>query len=146
MFKLFMLFALVSCATGYKPHGFSGGYSEQKVAQDMYRVSFSGNGYTGGEDVQRNLLRRCAHLTLLEGHSHFVIVGSGGDTDTSYMANTYGNQTNIYAVNKRTQTATIKMISNPLSYSVAFDAKLIFGEIPEELKRDIASGSLQKWE
>jgi hypothetical protein len=139
MTRLFVLLLLVSCATGYKPNGFSGGYSERKVAEKMYMVTFSGNRYTSASSVTDNLLKRCAHLTLLNGYTHFIIAGQGGNTDTSLLANTYGNQTNVYAINKHTQSATIRLINNPDPEVMAYNASVIFGPLPTiEGSREVA--------
>jgi hypothetical protein len=37
---------LAGCATPYQPMGALGGYQEERLAPDIYRVAFYGNGYT----------------------------------------------------------------------------------------------------
>lgn len=77
----FCLVAFLSgCATPYQSLGLGGGYSESKLDEDTYKVSFRGNGYTSQEAVQDNLLRRCAELTMQNGYKYFVILtGDGND-------------------------------------------------------------------
>ena len=82
---LFTLSLLAGCATGYKPSGFSGGYSEMALNQDSYIVSFNGNGFTGEGTVQSYLLRRCAELTLNKGYRYFVLVTGKTSVDSAIM-------------------------------------------------------------
>lgn len=56
---------LAACATGYKPEGFSGGFFELQLSENVYRVSFDGNGYTGSRRAADMALLRSAELTKL---------------------------------------------------------------------------------
>ena len=56
--------ALLGCATAYQPQGLSGGFTETQLAPDVWRVSFSGNGYTKGERAEDFAMLRSAELTL----------------------------------------------------------------------------------
>ena len=67
-------FMLVGCATSYQKKGFSGGYSETQLAENMFRVNFGGNGYTGSEQATDFALLRSAELTLEHGYKYFVLV------------------------------------------------------------------------
>lgn len=51
----------------------SGGYSDVRIDETHYRVSFAGNRLTSRERVESYLLFRAAELTLLKGYSYFVI-------------------------------------------------------------------------
>jgi hypothetical protein len=59
-----------SCAdpTPYQPdlgeQRVAGGYSEERIAEDRYRVTFSGNRACSKQHVERYLLYRAAELTL----------------------------------------------------------------------------------
>ena len=67
---------LAGCATPtpYQPLvAERGGYSEQKLAEDRYRVVFAGNPHTSAESVERHLLRRAAELTLAQGYEWFRV-------------------------------------------------------------------------
>ena len=68
---------LQACATGYQAHGLTGGYQEQKIAEDVYRVIFAGNGYASKEMVERYFMYRCAELTKEKGYKYFVVLRSG---------------------------------------------------------------------
>jgi len=64
------------CATQYQSKGLSGGFSEVKLEENVFRVSFRGNAYT---DMQRALdftLLRSAELALQNGYRYFTIINS----------------------------------------------------------------------
>ncbi|MBW7895673.1 MAG: hypothetical protein H3C27_11210 [Opitutaceae bacterium] len=71
---------LTGCATSYQSSGFTGGYSETKLAPDVVRVVFHGNGYTRQERAQDLALLRAAELTLEAGCSYFVVISKNSDT------------------------------------------------------------------
>lgn len=129
------LLTLASCATSYQKMGLSGGYEEQQLANDIYKVEFSGNGYTGSSTVEKYLMRRCAELTVEKGFSHFLIV-SGKDTTsesthTNYQTTyNYGyayGTANTYTVSKPGSEAVIKLLNNPPQNIFAYDANIILG-------------------
>jgi hypothetical protein len=68
---------LAACATAtpYQPNvkgqQVSGGFSEQRVEADRYRVNFTGNTLTSRETVERYLLYRSAELTVQQGYDWF---------------------------------------------------------------------------
>ena len=72
-------------ATPYQPappRGF--GYSEERLDQNKFRVSFRGNAQTPRETVEDYLLYRAAELTLQNGFTHFIVVGRDTEAKTSY--------------------------------------------------------------
>jgi hypothetical protein len=78
---------LTACvgATPYQPappRGF--GYSEERLDQNKFRVTFRGNAQTPRETVEDYLLYRAAELTLQNGFSHFLIIGRDTEKKTSY--------------------------------------------------------------
>jgi len=78
---------LAACvgATPYQPappRGF--GYSEERLDQNKFRVTFRGNAQTPRETVEDYLLYRAAELTLQNGFSHFLIIGRDTEKKTSY--------------------------------------------------------------
>jgi hypothetical protein len=76
--------ALAACATAtpYQPlRGSSGGFSEQRIEQNRYRVSFTGNSYTSRQRVENYLLYRAAELTLANGYDTFTIVRRDTERD-----------------------------------------------------------------
>jgi len=74
--------ALSGCAsigsTPYQPVSASnpaaGGFSDQRLDEGRYSVTFSGNRLTSRETVESYLLYRAAELTLEQGYDWFAIV------------------------------------------------------------------------
>jgi hypothetical protein len=80
------LLAACATATPYQPLGVrgaaSGGYSEQRLEENRYRVSFTGNEFTSRQRVENYLLYRAAELTLQAGYDGFTMVTRGTDPHT----------------------------------------------------------------
>jgi len=51
----------------------SGGYTDQRIEDNRYRVTFSGNTMTSRETVENYLLYRAAELTRAQGYDWFVM-------------------------------------------------------------------------
>lgn len=66
--------ALAACATPYQQSGITGGFNVIPLGQDVYRVSFGGNGFTTQETAQVYWLNRAAELTLEKGFASFEIL------------------------------------------------------------------------
>jgi hypothetical protein len=70
---------LAACATStapdYRPRlaGGTVGYNDWQLSPNRYRVSFSGSRASTRDDVEKNLLRRAAEVTLASGYTHFVL-------------------------------------------------------------------------
>jgi hypothetical protein len=84
-----LLVAGCETATPYQPLGAhnsqaSGGYSEQQIEGDRWRVSFAGNSLTARERVERYLLFRAAQLTTENGYDWFQTADRHTDQQTSY--------------------------------------------------------------
>lgn len=101
------------CATGYKSNGFTGGYSETQLDENVFKVSFRGNGYTRRERAEDFTLLRSAELALENGYKYFVIIDSSSHTRNSTYttpvtshttANAYG--TGNYAYGTATTTTS----------------------------------------
>jgi hypothetical protein len=69
-----LLAMLVGCATPYQPMGALGGYQEEQLAPNIYRVAFFGNGYTDPKTAAEYVIHRCAELTEQRGFSYFGIL------------------------------------------------------------------------
>jgi len=75
--SLLMTTGCVSSSTPYQPisaaNRIAGGYSDEQIGEDRYRISFAGNSLTSREQVESYLLFRTAELTLERGYDWFVI-------------------------------------------------------------------------
>jgi hypothetical protein len=65
---------LAACATPYTESSILGGFDAKELREDVYRVSFGGNGYTSTETVQTYWLYKCADLALEKGYYGFEIL------------------------------------------------------------------------
>jgi len=90
---LLATFPIASCTTPtpYQPYraesagGVHGGYSDQQLAADRFRVRFHGNELTSRDRVEGYMLYRAAELTLQHGYGWFMIV----DRHTEHDRETY---------------------------------------------------------
>jgi hypothetical protein len=71
---LIMVFCLVSCTTPYQKLGKRGGYSDEKINDHIYRVTFQGNSRTADDVVYKYFIRRCAELALEHHFNYFIVI------------------------------------------------------------------------
>ena len=83
LFLLFLSLFFWSCATTYNPKGIGGGFSEEKLENGNYEVSFQGNMHTSVQSVKKNLLRRCSEITIENGFDFFEIIEDKSDTEVT---------------------------------------------------------------
>ena len=88
---------LAACetATPYQPlaasNAVSGGFTDQKLDEDHFRVTFAGNSLTSRETVETYLLYRAAELTVDKGFDWFEMAQRQTDRDThAYVDSFYG--------------------------------------------------------
>ena len=111
-FALLALLALASCATGYQPQSFTGGFSDYLTAPDEAVITFHGNGYTSVERVIEMTALRCADVTLKNRYRYFVgtsiaDLSSQSSFTTPGYAQTYGSATAFGNYATGTATTTI---------------------------------------
>lgn len=87
---------LAGCATSYQPKSFSGGYSEIRLREDLFEVSFQGNGSTSRERAADFALLRSAEVALENGFPYFVIISE--DQKPSMSSYTRGLQPGVIRV------------------------------------------------
>lgn len=81
--------------TPYQPATASApGYSEMRIENDRYRVSFSGNSSTPRDVVETYMLYRAAELTLQSGYDTFTIAHR--ETDKDVRVRSYGGYYGAY--------------------------------------------------
>jgi len=92
-----LLVLLVGCATPthtpYQPLQDNGGFTEQRIEANRFRVNFIGNSITTREEVENNLLFRIAELTLHEGFDYFVLSDNDTEANTLYLQTMTGYDT-----------------------------------------------------
>lgn len=75
----------LGCATGYHHDSFTGGYSETRLGEDIFQVTFRGNGYTRADKAADFSLLRSAEIALENGFRYFVVV----ETEKNSRVSTY---------------------------------------------------------
>ena len=149
LFILGLVVATLSgCATAYQSKSFTGGYSETQLGDNIFQVSFRGNGYTSRERAADFTLLRSAEVTVENGFRYFVIVesekgskvgayttpttsnttgsayGSGNYAYGNATTTTYGGQT--YFISKPRATNTILCFKEkPEINGLVFDAEFV---------------------
>lgn len=150
---LFMM-VIQGCMTQYQRNGFTGGYSETQLDENVFRVSFRGNGYTRRERVSDFTLLRSAELTLENGFKYFVIIDSGSFTSRSTFTtptrstttgsiNTFGNSTffnatsrtiggQTFLISKPSESNTIVLFKEKPKDVFSYNAEFIFKNIGQK--------------
>lgn len=77
---------LAACATTtpYQPLGKGGGYTEQRIETNRYRIAFTGNASTPRQTVENYMLYRAAELTINSGFDYFMLTGNDTEARTRY--------------------------------------------------------------
>ena len=112
---LLSIIFIISCSTPYQPKGMLGGYSEERILYNLYRVEYEGNQHSKPEKIQNYLMYRCAELTQEMGCDYFAIVTEERHFDESsvrpardgvYQSRSSMSGGNRVVVNPDLQTAT----------------------------------------
>lgn len=79
------IFLISGCATSYQAKGAMGGFSSTQLAENVFDVKFSGNGFTSPEKASDFALLRSAELAIEQGYGYFAILDSQNwSKDRSY--------------------------------------------------------------
>ena len=117
---LFIVIGLVGCATEYQATGMTGGYSETRLGENIYRVSFQGNGFTNVERVTDFTLLRSAELTIRNGYKWFAIIDSAQAVNKSTATIGSNRSNTVGSVNPSTGTFNATTFnSSPTTYVVS---------------------------
>lgn len=65
------------------------GFSDQKIEEDRYRISFHGNASTSRESVETFLLYRAAEVTINNGFDYFIMAEHDTEVKKSYPTSTH---------------------------------------------------------
>lgn len=66
---------LASCATPYQRKGFRGGYADEHLHDNVYIVTFNGNGFTDWTTATKYAHRRAAELCKENGYDSYRDLG-----------------------------------------------------------------------
>jgi hypothetical protein len=106
-------FFLASCSTAYQPVGLTGGYSATRLEENVFQVSFRGNGYTRQERASDYALLRSAQVALEHGYPFFAIVDGQHYSEQSAWTSPSTSTTNLNA----TSYGTLSTYGNTGTYS-----------------------------
>ena len=70
------------------------GYTDLRLTENRYRVTYAGGNATRRDEVEDFLLRRAAEVTLESGYSHFVFDARDTNAQTHYR-NTFGSRARL---------------------------------------------------
>ena len=104
-FGVLCVLALAGCATAYSPQtALTGnGYSETRVAVNVWEVKFEGNTFTEREKAADMALLRSAELMEEHGFRYFVAGGSEVSEETAETARTTTVHTSFVGITTRTE-------------------------------------------
>ena len=142
------------CATSYKSSGFGGGYTETQLDENVFKVSFRGNGYTGLERASDFALLRCSELALQHGYKYFVVVDAASSISNStfttpttsrtttnanvYGNHVYGNSSTVttggqtYNISKPSASNTIVCFNEKPDDAFSYNAEFMYRSITEK--------------
>jgi len=86
---------LFGCSTPYRKNTGSGGYSEFRIAENKFAITFQGNSYTTHESVYKYAMLRAATIALRHGYPYFSI-HQEKDTSTTTLSKTWVYPLNSY--------------------------------------------------
>lgn len=90
LFAGLMLLGLAACTTpavyGPREPGQTTGYTDERLSDNRYRVTYTGNAATARETVEDFLMLRAAEVTLQSGFSHFVFDTRDTQARTTYYS------------------------------------------------------------
>jgi len=86
----FLLLAGCETAATYHPLESGTGYTDQQLASNRFRITFTGNSATRRETVENYLLLRSAEVTLKAGSRWFAFDNRDTEAKTTYQSDFIG--------------------------------------------------------
>ena len=155
IFLLSQILLSLGCnATPYQPLGRNGGYSEIRQSENVFRVSFRGNGFTTESRAYDFAVRRAADLTLQHGFTHFDIVNQeAGETIHEVSTPTTVQSDTFYTENTSSTSQTINhggtsfftrpyinllvVCSNEKTSAASFNATMVIESMANRVKASL---------
>lgn len=124
VFPLLVIVSFIGCTT-YHSQGLTGGYSSLQLAENIFQVTFRGNGYTSSQRAADFCLLRSAEIAKENGYNYFIIVENQSKeskstytspTTTTYESRVYTQSGKVYGSGEsRTSGGQTYNISRPSS-------------------------------
>ena len=143
---LIALLAISGC-TSYQESGWTGGFTDTQLDENVWEVSFSGNGYTSAQRVRDFALLRASEIALTNGYAYFAVADDRDDSKTStqqtegrssYSASCAGNMCSgagtytpgtTYDVRKHGNSRIAIMYRDKPADTFVYNAQMIFDSI-----------------
>jgi len=131
---------MIGCATKYQKKGMMGGYSEEKILTNLYKVEFEGNQHTKPEIVQNYLMYRCAELTKEQGFEYFAVISKERHFDTEAVRPdrevSFSTRTSKSGGTRTTVNPDLQTASKSTNYTGVYFIKLLH-EVEEKHKNAV---------
>lgn len=113
---IYVAFIMVvsSCVTSYQPDGFSGGYTDRKVGQNKFMVSFRGNGYTSRSTVEQYAYQRAQEVCDEHGFDDYELIQQS-DSDDQFSTAGQLNCSTYYGNTSCTHTPGATITKNTVN-------------------------------
>ena len=133
---------LAGCATPYQPKGALGGLSETQLGPDVYKIYFTGNGYTSRERSQDFVLLRAAELCLQGGFKYYMLMSSAdGGAASAITVGGYGRggfiSTTSTMLKPRSDIFVRFFHDKPKDGAFVLDAKFIYDSLRKNYQLDV---------
>lgn len=86
--SLAVLAVLAACGTGYHKKGMSGGYTDVALQENVFKITFTGNGYTDTSKATDFALLRAAEVAKENGYPYFFVYSAQDNGKTISRATT----------------------------------------------------------
>ena len=140
--SVLLVLMLAGCATSYQKKGFTGGWSETQLDENLFRVNFQGNGYTSSQRAWDFALLRSAELALDNNYKYFILLGQDSVVNnSSYTTQTTSRTTgNAYATGNNASFSATTYSTGGNTYNIAKPSSantvLCFKEKPAHFSYD----------
>ena len=94
--------AACSTATPYQPAGDTSrfGYTDTKIDDDVWRLSFAGNAHTSREQVENAFLYRAAEIAAAAEADGFIVLDKNVDEKVQYEGTGFDPRSRFFGVNR----------------------------------------------
>lgn len=110
---------LASCASTYSQKGMFNGYSDVRLGENIFRVSFQGDGYDSRERVTDLSLLRSAEVAVQHGFAYFVIASMADNSSSA-----------TYVMPKTTQLSTTTVGATAYGTATTYGGQSFFITYP----------------
>ena len=125
------------CATSYQKDGFTGGFSETQMSENVWRVHFKGDGFTSMERATDFCLLRSAELTVENGYKYFSLMEENSSNKQKTFTSTPQAHTNAFGTttftggqtftsnHPRVQNTILMLKEKPNNASIVYEAAFL---------------------